>query len=172
MAITELKAFTFDRYLYFGQLAEKYLAAARGACATYLIHRILYKEKIPWWEWIEHVVDVGNPVEVTSKVHEQVSTERLLGAWGVGVRPEVAATVGLGAAIVAAASAEQRGRSGSVPSTATAAARKLFPTVLDHALGELERQLARGSETQRKLEKAIIAQQRSNLDDKPTSPRS
>src|SRR5262249_55083729 len=47
----------FHQFFYYGQLAEAYLKKARGACGAAEIRVILYKPKIPWWEWVEEIVD-------------------------------------------------------------------------------------------------------------------
>src|SRR5664279_223310 len=105
-------AHAFDKfhlrdYLLWGQLAEQYLAQARGQCATYLIHIFLYEPKIPWYEWIQHFVDVWSPREKID-LHNILHQQELMGAQGLGTRPEVAATLGLGAALVTAATVRKQ----------------------------------------------------------------
>jgi hypothetical protein len=50
-----------DRFIWFGQLADQYFASVRGACMAYLIRVDLYRPKIPWWEWVQDVVDIWDP---------------------------------------------------------------------------------------------------------------
>jgi hypothetical protein len=153
----DFKNFRFEHYLYFGQLAQTYLAQARGSCANYVIHLILYKPKIPWWEWIQEFVDVWDPArQLRDKSRsDEVARERLLGAWGAGPQPETGIALSLGAAIIAAAFTSRQFHEGDDASKVAEAAQKLFPSVLNHALKEFGIQLKRGMEVQRKLENVI-----------------
>jgi hypothetical protein len=85
----------------FGQLAEAYLKKARGACAVADVRVILYKPKIPWWEWVEDIVDPWRPV----RDPQEAPAERLHRLAGLGLAPRVEALLkaGLGAALLAAA---------------------------------------------------------------------
>ncbi len=91
-----------DHYLYFGQLAEDYLAQARGSCATHEVHRYIHRPKIPWWEWVEAIVDIWDPVRAIDE-GGPVRREQWLGAVGLSARPELVASLSLGAALVTAA---------------------------------------------------------------------
>jgi len=148
--------FGFEHYLYFGQLAEDYLNKARGACSIFIIHRILYKSKIPWWEWIQEIVDIWDPV---SKLRDRGRNERekLLGAQGVGPRVDVAATLGLGAAMVTAAFAREELR-GNDTGRALKAVEALWKDVFAHAVGEYGKSLALGDELQHKVRAVVAAQ--------------
>ena len=99
------KTFGFEHYLYFGQLAERYFEQARGHCASYIVHEYIFKPKIPWWEWIQEIVDVWDPVQ-KARGKEVIRREQWLGAIGAALRPEITAQLALGAAIVAAASVQ------------------------------------------------------------------
>jgi hypothetical protein len=147
--------YQLSKYLYFAQLAEAYLTQARGACAVYTIREILYKPKIPWWEWIQEYVDVWDPLAKTRN-KQDLRNEHLLGALGVAPRADTAAMLGIGAAIVAVASVRREFAAGD-PARGAKAAQAAWPRVLEHALGEFGKQLAAGAEVQRNLTKVIGA---------------
>lgn len=128
----------------------RYLAKARGACASYVIHPIIYKPKIPWWEWIQEIVDVWDPVR---KLRPRIEQKELLGAMGVGPRNEIAGTLGLGAALVAAAAARLSAPERQEEHTKLAAS--LLPEILGHALQQLGRQLEDADGLRRELEEVI-----------------
>uniref|UniRef100_B0T0G8 Uncharacterized protein n=1 Tax=Caulobacter sp. (strain K31) TaxID=366602 RepID=B0T0G8_CAUSK len=92
--------FDFQRCYYWGGLADQYLAMARGACGRLIIRDILYKPKIPWWEWIQETYD---PWE-RAPIDQRPEFERfaVLGALGLAPRPEVLLQAGLGAALLMA----------------------------------------------------------------------
>lgn len=150
-------ALRFEHYLYFGQLAEAYLSQARGACSTFIIHPYLYKPKIPWWEWIQEFVDIWDPVQ-KERVDKEIGGERLVGALGAGPRPELAARLALGAALVTASAARPVLAEGADSPRAMAAVQKLWTGVLNHAVGEFGKRLAIGANVQRKLEKLVAEQ--------------
>ncbi len=104
--LREASAFTKLRladYFYIGHITNSYFAQARGACANFLVHEYIFKPKIPWWEWIQKFVDIWDPAR-GKRVDEQVRAEQLVGALGLGPRPEAPATLALGVALVTAAS--------------------------------------------------------------------
>lgn len=148
----DLKRFGLGHYLYFGQLAEKYLSQARGSCSTYQIQRILYKPKIPWWEWIQEYTDVWDPLRKLQDrgIEERRGRETLLGAWGVAPHAGTGSTLGLGAALLATTLAGNQHR-GEVERISRAA-QEIFPSVMDLALQEYGAQLREGMTVQRKLE--------------------
>jgi hypothetical protein len=150
--------FRFEHYLYLGQLAEDYLNKARGACSVFIIHRILYKPKIPWWEWIQDIVDIWDPV---LKLRDRGRGERqkLLGAQGVGPRVDVAATLGLGAAVVTVACVRQELLGGDI-GHALKAVDAMWNNVFAHAIGEYGKSLAQGDELQHKVREVVAAQTR------------
>lgn len=103
----------FGAYLYFGQLAEAYLRKARGACGVLDVEVELFMPKIPWWEWIQEIVEVWRPER---QFRPQLSDLRLLGAMGLGPQPEALLQAGLGAAVVAAARLRRnRSANGELP---------------------------------------------------------
>ena len=148
-----LRDLRFDHILYFGQLAEAYLADAQGHCAKYIVRKILYKPKIPWWEWIQ---DVWDPIE---KVRDPIAKQReqWLGAIGAAPRQELALTLTLGAALVTVAAHRelftQKGADARIGATLDAA----FTKVLSHAISEYGKVLAAGAAVGRSLEKAVAA---------------
>ena len=144
------QSFSAGHYLYFGQLAERYLTLARGACAVFDIHRIYYKPKIPWWEWVQEIVDVWDPVERSGGGERE--RDQLLGALGMGPRPEVAATLSLGAALVAAASARHEFVSGG-SERALVAVQAAFQNVHEHAVKAFSRELEGAARAQHSLGK-------------------
>ena len=152
--------FTARHYFYFGQLAEAYLAQARGACAVYMLHPILYKPKIPWWEWIQETVDIWDPVAKLRGPRDKEG-ERLAGALGMGPRPEAAATLGLGAALRTAAIVRRELAQQPNSARLMELIEKTWPGVLDHAVDEFAKELDVGAATQRKLEKTVAAQKAS-----------
>ncbi|EJL31106.1 hypothetical protein PMI01_02915 [Caulobacter sp. AP07] len=99
LGLNDLK--NFDRWRYFGQLAEDYLKQARGACSILIIRDILYKPKIPWWEWIQEEVDPWGPIQ---KRRPELDRYRQLRSLGLAPRLDVFLTAGLGLAAVLAAS--------------------------------------------------------------------
>lgn len=153
------KALRFDQYFYFGQLAEKYFNQALGHCASYTIHRYLYKPKIPWWEWIQEFVDIWDPVK-NVRVNEVLRREQWLGAMGVAPRPEIAATLALGAAVVAVASVRLQLAKSASPGRVLEAVQAVWPATLNHAVGEFGRQLRTGIGLGQKLEKLVAEQLR------------
>jgi hypothetical protein len=150
--------YRFGIYLYFGQLAEEYLARARGACAKYEIHRILYKPKIPWFEWVEQFVDVWTPPKKQDDPArmDEVARMQLLGAWGVGPKPETTTALTLGAAVLAVAEASRQFNDD--PVNAAEVAQKKFSALLNHALGKYVTELERGAKMQRRLMDVIAEQ--------------
>lgn len=123
------RAILFDHLHYFGQLAEQYFASVRGACATYLIHKYIYRAKIPWWEWVEKVVDIWDPARAESP-RETGPSEEWLGAVGLAPRVDLPATIGLGAAVLAAAQVlRMTQRNGDVGR----AIEEVWPPMLEHA---------------------------------------
>lgn len=159
--LNQYKKYTFDHYMYFGQLAEQYLTKARGACAIYTIQVIFYKPKIPWWEWIEEVVDVWNPIQKTRPGRINEVREQVLGLLGAGPRHDVIATLTLGAALVAAASTRSLKTSDLTFSDVTDEIQKMWPTIFNHAASEFGKQLALGAKVQSKLEKLVKEQTQS-----------
>jgi hypothetical protein len=154
----------FDHYLYFGQLAEEYLAQARGHCATHLIHRYLYKPKIPWWEWVESIVDVWDPVRELGG-GQTVRREQWLGALGLSARPELAGTLALGAAMATVVSSRELqsgdpedvgedGKDGEDSGTVEA----LYGEVLAHAVGDLGHHLKGAGKVSARIEKLVAEQ--------------
>jgi hypothetical protein len=156
-----------DHYLYFGQLAEEYLAQARGSCATHEVHRYIYRPKIPWWEWVEEIVDIWDPVRAIDD-GGPVRREQWLGAVGLSVRPEVVASVSLGAALVTAAAVpelqdaegdreavDRREGERRMMEEVNAA----YGEVLAHAAGLLGREVAGAMKVAAKVEK-VAAEQR------------
>jgi hypothetical protein len=149
-----LRRLSVDDYLYFGQLAETYLSQARGHCAGYAIHEILYKPKIPWWEWVQEIVDVWDPIQ-QARGPEGERRAQWLGAVGAGPRPELAATITLGAALVTAATHRPAfAQEGARTADALDAA---FTHVLAHAVGEFRSVLTAGGELERRFEKVAAA---------------
>jgi hypothetical protein len=153
--------FRLRDYLMWGQLAEQYLSQARGHCASYLIHIYLYEPKIPWWEWIQRFIDVWSPREKID-VRDILAQEQLLGAQGIGPRAEVAATIGLGAALVSAAMV--RNKMGDHAFDLRASGKRaemmrgLMPKVLNHAVKQYAGELDRGVKLQEQL-KGMVAKQ-------------
>ncbi len=145
-----------DHYLYFGQLAESYLSKARGACAALMIQRILYKPKIPWWEWIENVVDIWDPVR-RQRQNGDDARQQKLGIQGVGPRIDVAIAVGLGAAVVTAAIVQSDLRQQEAD-PALKAVDGVWAEVFAHAVGAYGKSLAEGAEAQRAVRKVVAAQ--------------
>ena len=154
----DYKVVGFDQYLYFGQLAEQYLNKARGACSVFIIKKILYKPKIPWWEWVQEIVDIWDPVR---KLRERGRGERqeLLGAQGVGPRVEVAGTLSLGAAVVTAASMRHE-LLGNDIGRALRAVDARWNEVFAHAVGTYDRSLAQGAELQNAVRQVVAAQKK------------
>lgn len=157
--VRDYKRFTFDYYYYFGQLAEAYLSKARGACAIYHIHPFIFKPKIPWWEWIQDLSDIWDPIK-KKHIQRDIAEARLLGALGVGPRPDVGITLGLGAAIVSTAIIRTQMKGGEETEEDERLARKIFPEVLEHAHKEYAKALAKGEQFFSKLEKIVGPQER------------
>ncbi|HET7504806.1 MAG TPA: hypothetical protein VFK02_27475 [Kofleriaceae bacterium] len=155
-ADANFKRFELGHYFYFGQLAKRYFDGARGACYSYVIHRILYKPKIPWWEWIQDIVEIWSPR--TQREKTGLAHERLVGLMGIGPQPEVVATIGLGAAVVTAACVRREISSATDPAQGVRAAQSLMPSVLDHAAGKLGAQLQIGARALHKMEKLVATQ--------------
>jgi hypothetical protein len=158
-----------DHFLYFGQLAEDYLAQARGSCATHEVHRYIHRPKIPWWEWVEEIVDIWDPVRSIDD-GGPVRREQWLGAIGLSARPELVATVSLGAALVTAAAvpALHDTEGDKEANDARDDERRMmeeveaaYGEVLVHAAGLLGRELAGAAKVAGKVEKLVAGQQRS-----------
>lgn len=156
--LRDYKVLRLEHYLYLGQLAEDYLAKARGACANYTIHVVLYYPKIPWWEWIQDYVDIWNPVQ-NPVVKENIIQERILSAMGLAPRLEVAATVSLGAALVASTLLQKKDRDREREDNSEQL-HNIFTEVLDHAFTQLSGQLRKGAEIHRRFEKLLSAKRK------------
>lgn len=160
--IREYKTYTLEHLLYFGQLAEEYLSQARGACATYIIKVILFRPTIPWWEWIQQVEDVWDPlIRVPNKqVFVELQRDIMAGALGAGPRPDVLNCMALGVAVVSVAIARSRAASSKEPVDMAKAAAQLFPEIIGHSAGMLAQQLRQGMESSKRLLEAATAAQR------------
>jgi hypothetical protein len=161
LAALDLRAVTvvtLDRFLYFGQLAEQYFSSVRGACTSYLIKLEIYKPKIPWWEWVQDVVDVWDPGKVQAP-RESGEKEQWLGGMGMAPRAEVPGTLSLGAAVVAAAHAQRQVKAGADLSSAAA---EVFPSVLGHAVRGYAEALKHGAEQLRRLATVAAGEARSS----------
>ncbi len=145
---------TFGDYLYFGGVAEQYLRSARGACSIYDIQRVLFEPKIPWSEWVQEIADVWSPAR-RERFSEVDFENQWSGAAGTGPRFDIALTVGLGVAVVSAAVvARDLGRRPD-KGAAVEAVQRVWPAVLDHALGAYAGQLEIGARAGREVSDAI-----------------
>ena len=151
--IDQAKMLTLEHFHYFGQLAEDYLTQARGACATYTIKRILYKPKIPWWEWIQEFVDVWDPVEKLRHPERfgDLRRDLVAGALGAGPQPEVLGKVALGAALVSAAWARRKVGAEPHAEKLVAVAADLFPELAAHGTALFAQQLKQGASASKRL---------------------
>jgi hypothetical protein len=161
MGLRDFERFHLRDYLLWGQLAEQYLSQVRGHCASYLIHIYLYKEKIPWWEWIQRYIDVWSPrekIDVRGILREQ----QWMGAQGISARPELAATIGLGAALATAAMVRNKlgdkAFDGHGSGKAGELMHGLMPKVLNHAAGQYAQELDRAAKTQDQLREVVQKQ--------------
>ncbi len=150
-SIHTLDHVTLGKYLYFGQLAEKYFSQVRGACTVYKVRRILYKPKIPWWEWVQDYVDPWDPAR-RGAPNERALRDQYLGAIGIGPQPEVITQLGLGAAVVATFLVHRDGA--SVDETRLASR---FNQVLEHATAMYAKELAHARATHVELEKQVAS---------------
>jgi hypothetical protein len=156
LAVADSKILRFDHYFHFGQLAEEYLQQARGHCSTFTIHEFIYKEKIPWWEWIQRFTDVWNPVP---ELRRESIRLRTAGALGLGPRPETAATVGLGAALLTAALSRHTLSRKDPPAGATFdTMQELWPRIEAQAIKEYGKHVELGSQTQREIAAMVKSQ--------------
>lgn len=148
-------------YLLWGQLAEQYLSQARGHCASYLVHIYIYKEEIPWYEWIQRFIDVWSPHEKID-VRDITREQQRLGIQELGIQPETTATVGLGAALVTAAIVRNKLGEQLHDERANAKAgemmRELMPQVLTHAVTQYAEELDRAAKTQVQLSEVLRKQ--------------
>jgi hypothetical protein len=151
-----LKQFRAEHYLYFGQLAERYLSQARGHCAVLDVHVYLFEPKIPWWEWIQTGVDPWDPSP--EQFDGPSIEEQRLGSLGLAMRPDAPATLALGAALVAAATMRDAFNEGAESARAAKAIRETAPAVLNQAVRDFGKRLSIANEFGRKLEKLISAQ--------------
>lgn len=156
-AVTEFKAFKLEHILYFSQLAEDYLSQARGACASYLIKKVLYKPKIPWWEWIQEWGDVWDPVAkaIDKRRWRDLQRDLLAGALGAGPQPEVLGKMVLGAAVVSAAMVRGQRAAGKGDGDVAARATHLLPDVVAHAAGLYMLELKNGAAASKRLLEAV-----------------
>lgn len=138
--------------LYFGQLAEAYLKKARGACTVAHVRVILYKPKIPWWEWVQEIVDPWGPVADRGRSPEP-QFERLAGL-GMAPGSEALLSAGLGLAVILAAQSRRAGGDASMEETA-----RRVEAAWDHALPGLAhsfaRQLRAGADLTHKFSEAV-----------------
>ncbi len=160
--ISEFKTIPLDQICYFSQLAEDYLSQARGACVIYSFNVILYKPRIPWWEWIQEVEDVWDPVEKlrNKQVFGDLQRDIVTGALGAGPRPEVLSKITLGAAVVSAAIARNQAATSKKGANVAELAADLLPDVAGHAAGLFAQQLKSGMESAKRLLEAATAGQR------------
>jgi hypothetical protein len=158
----EFQALRLEHILYFGQLAEDYLSRARGACATYAIKVVLYKPRVPWWEWIQEVEDVWDPIRPVrnNQILGDLRRDIVSGALGAGPQPDVMNKLTLGSAIVSLAIARRQAVSSKSEVDVTELAEKLLPDVVGHAAGLFAQQLKIGMESSERLLKAATAGQR------------
>ena len=161
-ATQEFQTLRLEHILYFGQLAEDYLSRARGSCATYAIKVVLYKPRIPWWEWIQEVEDVWDPIRPVrnNQILGDLRRDIVSGALGAGPQPDVMNKLTLGAAIVSLAMARRQAMSSKSEVDVTELAEKLLPDVVGHAAGLFAQQLKIGMESSERLLKAATAAQR------------
>lgn len=161
-SIRELKMVKLEQFLYFGQLAEDYLGQARGACATYTIKRILYKPRIPWWEWIQEVEDVWNPVGIfrNKLVLDDLQGDIVTGALGAGPRPEVLNKMTLGAAVISIVIARSQAATSKAHANVADLAAGLLPDVVNHAAGLFAQQLKSGMDSSKRLLEAAAVRRR------------
>lgn len=108
---------------------------------------------IPWWEWIQEVVDVWDPIEkaLPRSRFKDLRKDLLSGALGVGPQPEILGQVGLGAAVLAAAIA--RGRHGTEDDLEhmIESAAVTLPKVAAHFAGLLGDELKNGLASAKRL---------------------
>lgn len=157
--IGEFKNFNFEHYYYFGQLAEAYFAKARGACAYFIIHEILYIPKIPWWEWIQEQADVWAPI-INKNKQQEIAQQRLLGALGVGPKIDMGMTITLGAVVLTYhMSTQELGKETNTTRLAEYA-QELLPKTLEHMLDQYDKVLRMGEESHAKLQKLIHLQKK------------
>ncbi|MFT3695134.1 MAG: hypothetical protein QM831_18500 [Kofleriaceae bacterium] len=124
----DFTAYDFGSYPYFGQLADSYFRGALGACTTYKIRQILYKPKIPWYEWIEEIVDPWQPIAKQTQPSES-QRDQALGVAGFAPSMDAIMRVGVGAAVITAGTVlRQHGRDVEL-------AMKRYDQVFEHAMG-------------------------------------
>jgi hypothetical protein len=155
----DLKSLKLEHVFYVAQLAQEYLSQARGACATYTIKVILYKPVIPWWEWIQEVVDVWDPVEksLPKTRFKDLRRDMLSAAMGVGPQPELLGTMGLGAAVLAATLAQRTAGERGGADERMVSAERLLPDVSRHFATLLVAELNRGVAASKRLARVVEA---------------
>lgn len=145
----DFTAYDFGSYPYFGQLADAYFRQALGACTTYKIRQILYQPKIPWYEWVEQIVDPWRPGARTQP--SEALRDQALGAAGMAPSMDALLRVGVGAAVITAATVlREHGRNAE-----RALAR--FDQVFDHALGLYTKRLAAGRGFYARVERLLTS---------------
>jgi hypothetical protein len=156
--VDQLRSLTLNDFYYFGQLAEAYLAAARGYCSTYTIQVELFKPRIPWWEWIQEEVKVWDPGDRATRGQQEVEQERLDAALGIGPRASSLMTLTLGAALVTAFIGRNHARTaGTTALELIDHFDEIFPIAVEHVRGVLLSSIDRGRRTMAKLEKVVVS---------------
>ena len=115
---------------------------------------MLYKPKIPWWEWIQEWGDVRYPVAKLRDRRRWRDPQRDLvaGALGAEPQPEVLGKLTLGAAALSAAVVRGQVAAASKDRGDVAArAACLLPDVVAHAAGLLAVELKSGVAASKRL---------------------
>jgi len=151
MTLRDFTEYKFGHYPYFAQLAESYFKSVQGACSVYKIRRILYKPKIPWYEWIEEIVDPWDPALARRGPSEELAREQFLGVVGLAPSTDAMLKLGMGAAMITAATLRHEKK------LDTATIEKHFDQVFDHAVGLYAKNLRAGHAVTAKIEALVNA---------------
>jgi hypothetical protein len=142
--VERLKILDLSAYLYFGQLAEEYFRRARGLCAVLDLREILFKPKIPWWEWVMDEVDIWDPAPIRRGRPSEGRQLQRLAAMELAPRPDALMRAGLGAALVALAQVRAASETGSAEEMARQMD-EVWPQVLERTVHSFREELKAGA---------------------------
>jgi len=149
LTLRDYTTYKFGHYPYLAQLAEAYFKSVQGACTVYKIRQILYKPKIPWYEWVEEIVDPWDPALAQRGPSEQAAREQFLGAAGLAPQMDAMLKLGVGAAVITAATLVHERE------LDLARIQSHFDQVFAHGVGLYAKQLRAGREVYAKIEKLV-----------------
>ncbi len=145
----------FDYWYKFGTLADAYFKSIRGACSKAHVREILYKPKIPWWEWVMEAGDPWDPVIRTRPA--EIDRFQRLGAFGLASRLDPVLTAGIGAAVILAAQARATAPRGVLTEEQVRQLDQAWDGALEHVTTQARALLADGAKLAQGLDRVMAS---------------